>query len=92
MGLPNTPESKALYIELRDHRNRWRKMEMKACGGDADAFAAKLLEDLKHESWMASFREVFDFCCERGVLTPEQIEAGNSVIAWGEQLVGLIHD
>lgn len=90
--LPDSPEARALYVEMRDARNRHRQWALSASNGDMDALKAHVLDGLSLDSEMASLREQVDFAVSEGLLTPEQVEAAHHAIAWGDTLRALLSE
>ena len=88
--LPETQSGRETYIELRDCRNRWRGMAMRRFAGDLEAFRGWVLDGLIHDAELGELREAVDFAEAEGMLTPEQLEAANNAVAWGECLRHLI--
>jgi hypothetical protein len=84
--LPESPEARRFYFELRDTRNRLRQAQLTALHGDLDAFNAYLIAMLWDESEVPMFREVADFCLQEGVLTPEIKECVDNLVSWGDAL------
>jgi hypothetical protein len=90
--LPESQTAIASYIEMRDYRNRFRQMQMRALKGDLDAFNAYVLCNIALEGEMPGLREEVDFAqSEGGILTDEMVHAAESAIAWGVELGRLVH-
>lgn len=85
MSLPSSQDGKALYINSRDMFNRLRRSVLIQAGGDEAALKAHVLDHLTLMAEFAQFRESVDFAIQEGFLTPEQVEAAQSAIAWGEE-------
>jgi len=88
--LPDSQEARALYVDLRDARNRHRQWALSSSKGDMDALKVHVLDVLSLDSEMAGLREQVDFAISEGLLTPEQIEAAHHAIAWGDTLRALL--
>ena len=90
--LPESDSSRGSYVEMRDHRSRWRKMQLQAAHGDLDAFHGEVLESLAIDAEVPYLREVVDFAITEEILTPEMREAAENAIAWGGILRRLVLD
>jgi hypothetical protein len=88
--LPESQDAKALYVEMRDARNRHRQWALSSSKGDMDALKSHVLDGLSLDSEMAGLREQVDFATSESLLTPEQIEAAHHAIAWGDTLRALL--
>ena len=74
--LPEGKDARALFVEIRDYKSRWRRMRLQSLGGDWEAFHRYVMDDLAYEAESAGFMEVFDFATDEQMLTPDQVEAG----------------
>lgn len=90
MPLPSSRTGKDLYTSSRDYFNRWRKWTLQDSGGDADALKEHVIRHLRIDAEFPQFREAVDFANQEGLLTPEQAEAAQNAIQWGEQLLSLM--
>lgn len=90
MSLPNSQDGKLLYINSRDLFNRMRRNVLQCSGGDTAALKAHVLDHLKLQAEFSQFRESVDFAIQEGLLTPGQVEAAQSAVAWGEELGRLL--
>lgn len=84
--LPETDHAREGYIAARDAKNRWREWRMNSISGDLDAFQAYIMDDLASEAETPWLREVADFAEREEMLTPEMLEAVQSIEAWGNRL------
>ena len=80
--LPENLEGRTDYLRYRTQRTLHRELVLESRG--EDGLKTQELSVLAMEAEMTGLREQMDFLISEGMLKPEQIEALQNAIAWGE--------
>ena len=84
--LPSALESKVMYLNSREFRNRMREKVLKHLGGDMEAFRVDQLDALASDAECELIHEQADFMREQDMLTPEISEALENLYGWAKEL------
>lgn len=88
--LPETKDGRDLFNRIRENRSRWRQWNLGRNHGDMEALKREELSQLSLEADLPGFRESFEFMKSEGMLSPEQVEAGENLIGWGKAMLATI--